>query len=85
MEEDECKTEFRFLKIDIYDLAAILQIPGEIVCYNKVTFDAVEGLCTLLKRFYYPCRYTDMIHIFDRPVPQLSILTNNVTDYFYDR
>ena len=33
MEEDECKTEFRFFKKDIYDLAAILQIPEEIVCY----------------------------------------------------
>ena len=47
------------------------------------TFDAVEGLCTLLKRFSYPCRYTDTIRIFGRPVPQLSILTN--TDYLYDR
>ena len=56
MEEDECKTEFRFFKKDIYDLAAILQIPEEIVCYNNVTFGSVEGLCTLLKRFSYPCQ-----------------------------
>ena len=39
----------------------------------------------LLKRLAYPCRYSDMVHRFARPVPVLSMITNTVLDYVYDR
>ena len=32
----------------------------------------------LLKRFAYPCRYGDMIPRFGRPVPQLSMISNQM-------
>ena len=38
----------------------------------------------LLKRMTYPCRYSDMIYRFGRPVPVLSVVTNQVLDYIYD-
>ena len=31
----------------------------------------------------FPCRYSDMIHHFARPVPVLSMVTNQVVDYIY--
>ena len=36
-----------------------------------------------LKRFAYPCRYSDMVPRFARPVPVLSMITNEVLDYIY--
>ena len=42
-----------------------------------------KPFCTLLKRFAYPCRYSDMVPRFARPVPVLSMITNEVLDYIY--
>ena len=84
MTNDECKVEFRFKKNDIYDLVNILLIP-EIVTYNRLTVDPVEGMCILLKRFAYPCRYSDMVPRFARPVPELCIITNHVMDLIYNQ
>ena len=39
----------------------------------------------LLKRLAYPCRYSDMVHRFAKPVPVLSMITNTVLEYIYDR
>ena len=38
----------------------------------------------VLKRLAYPCRYSDMIPLFARPVPVLSMITNNVIDEIYN-
>ena len=81
LNEDECKSEFRFLKNDIYALHEVMNIPEEFLCYNGVKFSGIEGLCILLKRFTYPCRLGDMIPKFARPVPQLSMIWNQVMDY----
>ena len=43
-----------------------------------------EGLYMLLKRLSYPCRYRDMIHRFAKPVPVLSMITNQTIDYVYN-
>ena len=80
MTEDECKVEFKSKKNDIYYLVNIMLIP-EIVTYNRLTVDPVEGMRILLKRFAYPCRYSDMFPRFARPVPELCIITNHVMDY----
>ena len=31
----------------------------------------------------YPCQYSDMVHLFVKPVPVLSMITNQVLDYIY--
>ena len=51
LKEDECKTEFRFYRNDIYDLAQVLDLPLTLHCYNNVRVNSVEALCVLLKRF----------------------------------
>ena len=52
--------------------------------YNNVRLDGVEALCAVLKRFAYPCRFIDMIQIFARPIPQLSIICNQMTNLIYE-
>ena len=34
MTDDECKTEFRFFRNDIYNLINVLRAPAELTCYN---------------------------------------------------
>ena len=85
MGEDECEVEFRFKKDDIFRLAAALRIPETIKCQNGVIVDTVEGLCILLKRFAYPCRYVDLIPRFGRPISQLCMVTNLLVDHIFDR
>lgn len=43
----------------------------------------MERLCLLLRRFAYPCFYSDMISCFGRPVSVLSMVTNTVLDYIF--
>ena len=83
MTDDECETEFRFYKNDIYNLTDVLTLPDRIICYNGVNVDIVEAFCIFLKRFAYPCRYVDMIPRFGRPEPQLCMISNAVMNELY--
>ena len=67
----ECNAEFRFYKHDIYKLADALQLPDEFVTYNGLIVESIPALCINLKRFSYPCRYSDMVFHFARPVPEI--------------
>jgi len=83
MEDDECLAEFRVKKRDIPVLAEALQIPDWITCNQRSEADGIEALCMFLKRFAYPCRCSGMVPRFGRPVPVLSMVTNEVLDYIY--
>jgi len=85
MTDDECKTEFRFYKNDIYNLAEVFTLSNQIVCYNGVNVDMVEALCIFLKRFAYPCRYVDMTPRYGRPEPQLCMISNAVMNKMYKK
>ena len=84
IEEAECKAEFRVEKKDLHQLAEVLQLPNSFRCHQRTTADKLEGPCILLRKMSYPCRYSDMIPRFGRPVAELSMITNNVMDYIYD-
>ena len=84
MDEAECKAEFRVEKNDLQRLAEALQIPGTFKCHKGTVCDGMEGLCMLLKRLAYPCRFSDMISRFGRSVPELCMITNRVMDFIYD-
>jgi len=81
--EDECLAEFRVKKRDIPVLAEALQIPDWLTCNQRSKTDGIEALCMFLKRFAYPCRCSDTVPRFGRPVPILSTVTNEVLDYIY--
>ena len=80
--EDDCIAKFRFAKNDIVRLKNVLQLPNQIQCslYNDLKVDSTEALCIILRRLAYPCRYSDMIHEFGRPVPQLCMIFNEVIE-----
>ena len=83
MDEIECLAEFRFEKQHIPLLADALRIPPYFIMEQRNRVTGIEGLCILLKRVAYPCRYSDMIHRFARPVPVLSMVTNKVLNHLY--
>ena len=84
LSNDECLTYFRFYRSDIYDTMEVLRIPEQFTCCNGSVFSVLECFCAFLKRFAYPCRYADMVPIFGRAVPELSIMTNRILDFMYD-
>ena len=59
-------------------------IPPLFKCDQGTLCDGMEGLRIPLKRFSYLCRYSDMIPIFGRPVPEIFIINNKVVDWIYE-
>ena len=84
LSDAECQEEFRFLKNDIYQLIDILEIPESITCYNGTVVGDEESLCIFLKRFAYPCRYSDMIFRFGRSVQELCMTSNHILNLLYN-
>ena len=85
----ECKADFRGEKGDIPILVEALRLPPIFKCANGTICNGTicngtEGLCVVLKRFAYPCRYSDMIPIFGRSVSEMSIISNEVIDRIYN-
>ena len=82
LDEAECKAEFRFEKRDLPVLVNVLGIPNLFTCSQRTVSDGMEGLCMVLRRMAYPCRYSDLIPRFGWPVPVLSMICNRVIDYW---
>lgn len=61
MNDDECKAEFRLGLSELPVLAEALRIPEKFTCPNRTVATGMEGLCITLKRFAYPCRFSDML------------------------
>ena len=64
-------------------LGNALGLPESFICHQRTRADKIEGLCMVLKRLAYPCRFNDMIHRFGRAVPELSMITNTVEEFIY--
>ena len=77
----ECEAHFRVAKDDIPMLLNALRIPASFKCPQGTVCSGLEGLCLLLKRLPYPCRYFDLISTFGRPVPELCMIANTVLDW----
>ena len=76
--------DFPVDKRNIALLVEALRVSPIFKCSNGTICDGTEGLCIVLKRFAYPCRYSDMMPIFRRSVPELSLICNKVTDWIYN-
>ena len=74
----ECKADFPVDKRNIALLVEALRVPPIFKCSNGTICDGTEGLCIVLKRFAYPCRYSDMMPIFRRSVPEMSLICNQI-------
>ena len=84
MNSADCKPELRVEKADLPRLADALHISAVFHCKQRSICDGFEGLCVLLRRTSYPCRFSDMIQRFPRSVSVLSLITNEVMDFIYD-
>ena len=73
------------LYIDIYRLKDVLRLPDILKTYNRLSVSGIEALCIFLKRFSYPCRYSDFVPRFGRPVPDYSIISNEIMNIVYNR
>ena len=82
-EDSECVAKFRVHKHSLPALAEALQISRVFRCRQRSIIDSMEGLCMLLWRLVYPCRYSYMMASFGRPAPVLSMITNEVLDFIY--
>ena len=73
---DDVVSQFRFIKRDTPRLQDVLDLPNEITYhfYNDLVVNSPEALCIVLTRLAYPCRYVDMVPLFDRSVPPLSMI-----------
>ena len=72
------------MKNDLPRLKDALLIPDRVKCKNGSLVNGLEGLCILLARYAFPCRYCDMMKTFSRSVPQLSLICKEMTDLIYD-
>jgi hypothetical protein len=84
IDEAECLANFRVRKQDIPLLVEVLGIPEKITCPQRSICSGIEAFCILLKRLAYPCRYSDMIPHFGRPVPELCMITNTMLEWIFD-
>ena len=83
MDDSECLFEFRLCKSDLPVLSEALHLPNYFTCQQGTICDGIEGLCIALRRFAYPCRLSDLIPRFGRPVPELSMISSLVVDTIY--
>ena len=83
MDDSECLSELRFRKSDLPVLSEAVHPPNYFRCQQGTLWDGIEGLCIVLRRFAYPCRLSDLIPRFDRPVPELSMISSHVVDTIY--
>ena len=84
VDETECLERFRFSKPDIPRLVRALRLPNKFVGYQGTACNSIEGLCVLLRRLAYPCRYAHLIPLFGRSKAELSIISNAVLDFIYE-
>ena len=71
-------------KEDLPHLAEALQVQRRFTSVQGTVCSGLEGLCMLLKRLAYPCRYYDMIYSFACRLPELCILHNVVLDWIFE-
>jgi hypothetical protein len=55
---------YRFKNNEIPVLARAMDIPEKFSCPQGTICEGIEGVCILLRRFCYPCRYRDLIPLF---------------------
>ena len=84
MNDDECRTEFRFEKEHLYNLVDSLKLDEEQILYNRLKVDSIEAVCILLKRLSYSCRCSDMVPRFARPAAELSTIHNHMINKIYN-
>ena len=83
-DDTECRVELRFGKAGVFLLLEVLRFPDKtFVCSQRTVCSKLEGLCILLKRLAFPCRYIDMVSLFGRNPTELCLIFNTVLEFVY--
>ncbi|XP_074626234.1 uncharacterized protein LOC141884347 [Acropora palmata] len=85
LSEVQCEEMFRFQKDDMIRLIRALEIPRFYTGYQGSVCTGMEALMILLRRLAYPNRWCDLVDIFGRAEPELSIIFNMIVDDIYTR
>ena len=70
---------YRFLKDDLVRLSGALQLPPKYVCCTGTSASGIEALMILLQRLSYPNRWGDLVPLFGRAEPELSVIFSEVS------
>ena len=68
----------RFQKQDIRRLAEALSLPEYYRCHQRTRCESLVALMILLRRLAYPNRWCDLVSLFGRTEPELSMIFNEV-------
>ena len=82
-DDTECIAKLRSGKADVFLLLEVLRSPDKFVCSQRTVCSKLEGLCILLKRLAFPCRYIDMVSRFGRNPTELCLIFNTVLEFVY--
>ena len=63
----------------------LIQLEEEQIMYNRLKIDTIEAVCVLLKCLTYPCRYSDMVPRFARPVAEMCVINNHMMNLLFDQ
>ena len=83
-DDAECYKELCFRKDDIPNLLICLGTPDKVVCSQGTSCTGLEGLCILLKRLAYPCRYTNMVSRFGRNPAEICLILNEMLSLVFN-
>ncbi len=72
----EFRKFFCFEKEHIHKLATLLHLQVQYCSATRLRWDAIEGLCLLLRHLCYPNRLVDIVPSFRRSVSECSIIVN---------
>ena len=74
----KCYNKNRFTKLDIKRLADAFHLPSKYVGYNGTIANGMEAILLLLRRMVYLNRLCDLVKLFGRSVPEMSIIINMI-------
>ena len=86
--DSQCLQLFRFRQNDLRRLFVSFRMPNVWVIrrntHHRQYFPGETGFLLLMRRFSYPCRYSDLVNFFHLSVADLSHLFNVVLHFVYD-
>ena len=56
----------------------------QMLCVFFKSSNATKEANVMLRRLAYPCRYSDLIARFGRPVPEICMMTNKVLNFIFE-
>ena len=76
---------FRFTSEQLYYLVDALRLPAWMHTPERDAYNAIEGLCIVLRRLVFPIRYMDMVCLFGRSRGSLCRIHRHVMAWLYVR